>query len=51
MIRRPTTLEQDRIAHHRARERAERRETVLLGALALALVALFARTFLQACCI
>jgi hypothetical protein len=48
---RHTTIEDDRIAHHRARERAERRETVLLGALVLALVALTAREFLQACCI
>jgi len=46
-----TTLEQDRLAYHRARERADRRETVLLGALTLALVILFARSLLQACCI
>ena len=50
MIKR-TTLEEDRLAYHRARERAERRETILLGALTFALVILFARTFLQACCI
>ena len=48
---RQTTIEDDRIAYHRARERAELRETVLLGALTLALVALAARTFLQTCCI
>ena len=46
-----TTIEEDRIAYYRARERAERRETALLGALVLALVTLCARTFLQACCI
>lgn len=46
-----TTLEDDRLAYHRARERAERRETILLGTLTLALVTLFARMFLQACCI
>ena len=46
-----TTLEEDRLAYHRARERAEFRETVLLGALTLALVLLTAREFLQACCI
>ena len=51
MSQRRSTLEDDRIAYHRARERAERRETVLLGALVFALVALTARTFLQACCI
>jgi hypothetical protein len=51
MSGRRTTLEQDRLAYHRARERAERRETVLLGALTLALVVLTARAFLQACCI
>jgi hypothetical protein len=50
-MKRPTTLEEDRLAYHRARERAERRETVLLGALVLALVTLCARAFLQACCI
>ena len=50
-MKRQTTLEQDRQAYHRARERAERRETVLLGALTLALVVLTARTLLQACCI
>ena len=50
-MKRPTTLEQDRIAYHRARARAERRETVLLGALTFALVLLTAREFLQACCI
>ena len=50
-MRRQTTLDEDRQAYHRARERAELRETVLLGALALALVVLTARTFLQACCI
>jgi hypothetical protein len=46
-----TTLAEDRLAYHRARERAERRETILLGALTLALVILTAREFLQACCI
>ena len=51
MIKRPTTIEDDRIAYYRARARAERRETALLGALTLALVTLAARTFLQACCI
>ena len=50
-MKRPTTLEDDRLAYHRARERAERRETVLLGALTFALVLLCARMFLQACCI
>jgi hypothetical protein len=50
-MKRQTTLEQDRLAYHRARERAERRETALLGALTLALVLLCAREFLQACCI
>ena len=50
-MKRQTTLEDDRLAYHRARERAERRETVLLGALVLALVTLTARTLLQACCI
>lgn len=50
-MKRPTTLAEDRLAYHRARERAERRETVLLGALVFALVTLTARTFLQACCI
>ena len=48
---RRTTLEEDRQAYHLARERAERRETVLLGVLTLALVLLCAREFLQACCI
>jgi hypothetical protein len=46
-----TTLEEDRLAYHRARERAERRETVLAGALVFALIILVARMFLQACCI
>ena len=46
-----TTLAEDRQAYHHARERAERRETALLGALTLALVILFARSLLQACCI
>ena len=46
-----TTIEDDRQAYHRARERAEFRETILLGALTFALVALTAREFLQACCI
>ncbi len=46
-----TTLAEDREAYHRARERAERRETVLLGALTFVLVLLTAREFLQACCI
>lgn len=50
-MKRPTTLDEDRIAYHRARARAERRETALLGALVLALVTLTARTLLQACCI
>ena len=50
-MKRQTTLEDDRIAHHRARARAERRETALLGALLFALVLLTAREFLQACCI
>jgi len=50
-MKRPTTLEEDRQAHYRARERAERRETILLGALTLALIILFARSILQACCI
>ena len=50
-MKRPTTIEDDRIAYHRARERAERRETVLLGALVFALITLAARAFLQACCI
>jgi len=50
-MRRPTTLAEDRQAYHRALARAERRETVLLGALVLALVILTAREFLQACCI
>jgi hypothetical protein len=48
---RRTTLAEDRQAYHRARERAERRETALLGALTLALATLCAREFLQACCI
>ena len=51
MSGRRTTLAEDRIAYYRARERAERRETILLGALTFALVALAARTFLQACCV
>jgi hypothetical protein len=51
MINRRTTLAEDQQAYHRARERAERRETALLGALTFALVALCARMFLQACCI
>lgn len=50
-MKRPTTLEDDRLAYYRARERAELRETVLLGALVFALVTLCAREFLQACCI
>jgi len=50
-MKRPTTLEEDRQAYHLARERAERRETVLLGALTLALIILVARMALQACCI
>ena len=50
-MKRQTTIEDDRIAYHRARERAERRETALLGALVFALITLAARTFLQACCI
>ena len=50
-MKRPTTLAEDRQAYYRARVRAERRETALLGALVLALVTLAARTFLQACCI
>lgn len=50
-MKRPTTLEEDRQAYHRVRKRAERRETALLGALTLALVALAVREFLQACCI
>jgi hypothetical protein len=51
MSPRRTTLAEDLIAHYRARARAERRKTALLGALAFALVTLCARTFLQACCI
>ena len=50
MIKR-TTLEEDRLAYHRALARAERRETILVGALTLALIILFARSLLQACCI
>jgi len=46
-----TTLEQDRQAHYRALARADRRATILGGALVLALVTLCARMFLQACCI
>ena len=46
-----TTLAQDRLAYHRARERADTRATILGGALVLALVILTAREFLQACCI
>ena len=50
-MKRQTTLAEDRLAYYRARARAEFRETVLLGALTLALITLAARTFLQACCI
>ena len=46
-----TTLEKDRLAYHRALARADRRATILGGALTLALIILFAREFLQACCI
>lgn len=46
-----TTLEEDRLAYHRALARADRRATVLSGALTLALIILVARMFLQACCI
>ena len=46
-----TTLEEDREAYRRELARAERRETVLLGALVLALIILVARMALQACCI
>jgi hypothetical protein len=48
---RPTTLEQDRLAYHRALARADRRATILGGALLLALIILVARMFLQACCV
>jgi len=50
-MQRPTTLEEDRLAYHRALKRADRRATILGGALTLALVILTAREFLQACCI
>jgi hypothetical protein len=46
-----TTLEDDRLAYHRALARADRRATILSGALVFALVTLCARMFLQACCI
>jgi len=46
-----TTLEEDRLAYHRALARADRRATILAGALTLALVILCARMFLQVCCI
>jgi len=46
-----TTLEDDRLAYHRALARADRRATILAGALTLALVILCARMFLQVCCI
>jgi len=46
-----TTLEEDREAYHRKLERADKRATILGGALVLALVILTAREFLQACCI
>ena len=48
---RRTTLEQDWLAYHRARERADRRADILWAALTLALIILCARAFLQACCI
>ena len=51
MINRRTTLQEDRQAYHRALARADRRATILGGALVLALVTLCARMFLQACCI
>ncbi len=51
MIRRRTTLDEDRQAYHRALARADRRATILAGALVFALALLCARVFLQACCI
>ena len=50
-MKRPTTLEQDRQAYHRALARADTRATILGGTLVLALIILCARMFLQACCI
>jgi hypothetical protein len=50
-MRRPTTLAEDRDAYHRALARADKRATILGGALTLALIILCARMFLQACCI
>jgi hypothetical protein len=50
-MKRPTTLEEDREAYHRALARADRRATILAGALVFALALLCARMFLQACCI
>jgi hypothetical protein len=48
---RRTTLEEDRLAYKRELARADRRATILGGALVLALIILVARMFLQACCI
>jgi hypothetical protein len=50
-MKRPTTFAEDREAYHRALARADRRATILSGALVLALIILVARMFLQACCI
>jgi hypothetical protein len=50
-MKRPTTLEQDRETYHRELARADRRATILGGALVFALIILCARMFLQACCI
>ena len=51
MSGRRTTLAEDQQAYHRKLERADRRATILGGALVLALIILVARMFLQACCI
>jgi hypothetical protein len=51
MSGRRTTLAEDRQAYHRSLARADKRATILGGALVLALVILCAREFLQACCI
>jgi hypothetical protein len=51
MNRRRTTLAEDREAYYRALARADRRATILGGALVLALTILCAREFLQACCL
>jgi hypothetical protein len=46
-----TTFAEDREAYHRELARADRRATILGGALVFALIILCARMFLQACCI